>query len=78
MSSKIWRTNITRNFDIYFGLSWWNLFEKIELRRSFLSEREGLYNPNISFISIVIALLCVKFEFHVNRNNDNFYNEGGD
>lgn len=77
MTSKIWRVNVTKNFDIYINISWWNLLDKIELRRSFLAEQKGLYNPNVSFISLVIAFLFIKIEFHVNRNNDNYYNEGG-
>ena len=78
MTSKACRINLTKNFDAYISLSWWNLFKKIEVRRSFLAEREGLYNPTISFISVSIAFLFIKLELHINRNNDNYYNEGGD
>ena len=77
MSLRAWRVNLTKNFDAYVNVSWWNLLNKIEVRRSFLAEREGLYDPNVSFISLVIAFLFFKIEFHINRNNDNYYNEGG-
>ena len=74
MTTLIKRVKLTRNFDLYVSVGWWNPLERIEIKRSFKALREGLYSSHVSFIEIEIALLCVKVEFCINRSN-NMYEE---
>ena len=75
MTTIVRRVHLTKNFDFYVAASWWNPWDKIEVRRSIEANREGLYDPSLSFLSITVALICIKLQCVINRGNDNYYKE---
>ena len=67
IKSHICLVDLWGGWSCIFGVSWWNPLHVLEFRRSIKIDRMHL--PDKPFISIVVSLLFIRFEWYLGENS---------